>query len=54
MGIDHSNLKEETGGLVGFTGHEAFIAGMINLPLTIRTWPRVTTEIIQFLVVDIP
>ena len=53
MGIDSSNLKPYVGGLVSFTGHEAPIIG-IDLPLTLGTWPKTATEMVEFLVIDMP
>lgn len=54
MGSDRSNLKKETDGLVGFTSHEVSAIGTITLPLTIGTWTKVASEMIQFVVVDMP
>src|SRR3954465_7098718 len=54
MGIDSSNLKPCGGGLVSLTGHEGSIKGIISLPLTLGTWPRIATEMIEFLVIDMP
>src|SRR5204863_7532632 len=54
MEIDSSNLKPCVGGLVSFTGHEAPMIGIISLPLTLGTWPRTATEMVEFLVIDMP
>src|SRR4051812_29029643 len=54
MGIKASALKECIGGLVGFTGHEAPIVGILTLPMTLGEWPRAATEMIDFLVMDLP
>src|SRR3954464_12844124 len=54
MGIDSSNLKPCVEGLVSFTGHEAPIISIISLPLTLGIWPRIATEMIEFLVFDMP
>lgn len=40
--------------MIGFTWHEANVIGTITLPLTIGTWPRVATEMAQFLIVNMP
>src|SRR3954463_965673 len=54
MGIKTSALKECVGGLVGFTGHEAPIIGILTLPMTLGEWPRAATEMIDFLIMDLP
>ena len=54
MGIKANALKECVGGLVGFTGHEAPIVGILTLPMTLGEWPRAATEMIDFLVMDLP
>lgn len=38
MGINPKNLKPCSGGLVGFTGHETPLTGLITLPLSIGEW----------------
>src|SRR4051812_20323114 len=52
--IKANALKECVGGLVGFTGHEAPIVGILTLPMNLGEWPRATTEMIDFLVMDLP
>src|SRR4051812_24581242 len=54
MGIESSNLKPCVGGLESFMGHEAPIMGIISLPLALGTWPKIATEIVEFLVIDRP
>src|SRR3954462_7301101 len=54
MGIKTNDLKECVGGLVGFTGHEAPIVGILILPVTLGEWPKAATEMIDFLVMDLP
>ena len=54
IGIDHSNLKAEKRDLIGFSGDHSPIVGSIVLPMILGTPPRVATEIIEFLVIDMP
>src|SRR4051812_7877816 len=54
MGIDNSNLKPCVGRLVSFAGHEVPIIGIISLLLTLGTWPKAATEMVEFLVIDMP
>lgn len=39
---------------MSFTGHEAPITRMITLPVTIGEWLKVTTEMIDFMFMDLP
>lgn len=52
VGIDPQNLKPRTWVLVGFVGHEVPVVGMIAILLSIEEWPKVSTKIIDFLIVD--
>lgn len=47
------NLKHCTRGLIGFTGYEATLAGMISLSLTLDEWLKATTEIVDFLFIGL-
>lgn len=50
--IDDKNLKPCISGLINFTEHEAYIIGIVSLPHTLGTWPRATTEMVEFLVIN--
>src|SRR3954465_6329466 len=53
-GYKSQRLEGVCGGLVGFTGHEAPIVGILTLPMTLGEWPRTATEMIDFVVMDLP
>src|SRR4051812_48840431 len=52
--IKANAFKDCVGGLVGFTGHEAPIMGILTLPMTLGEWPRAAIEMIDFLLMDLP
>lgn len=52
MRIDSKNLKPCSRGLVRFTGHEIPKTRKISLPLSIREWPMISTDMVDFLVID--
>lgn len=54
MKIKPSSLKPCAGGLVSFTEHEAPIMGMVTPPMTIGEWPKATTEMVNFMIMDLP
>lgn len=54
MRIDPKNLKPYFKGIIGFTGHETLITGMMTLSLSLGEWPKVTTEMVELLVEDLP
>lgn len=54
MKIKPSNMKPCSWGLVGFTGQEVPITRRISLLLTLDEWPKATTEILDFVVMDLP
>lgn len=54
LGIDSKNLKPCSGGLVGFTSHKTLINKMITLPLSIGKWPKISIEMVDFMVVETP
>lgn len=54
MGLKDSNLKPVTTPLYGFTSDFVLPCGRINLPLTVEEFPRTSTIMIEFLVVDYP
>lgn len=37
-----------------FTAHKTLVAGMINLLLSIGEWPKISTKMINFLIIDVP
>lgn len=53
MGIKSRCLTPCVGDFVSFTGYEAPITGMTTLPLTLGEWPNMTTEMVDFLVMDL-
>lgn len=52
--IKPSNLKPSSGGLMGFTGYEVPITRMIILLLTVSKWSKTMTEMVNFLMMDLP
>ena len=49
-----SDLKEHYGSLIGFTGDQIPAIGKIDLRLTVGEYPRVTSNTVEFLVVQAP
>ena len=54
MGIDRDRIKPFTSPLVGFGGEQVFPVGIISLSLTAETTPKISTVMMDFLVVDRP
>ena len=52
MGIDRDRIKPFCSPFVGFGGEQVYPIGIISLPLTVRTAPKVSTVIMDFLMVD--
>lgn len=52
MRVKPSSLKSCAEDIMSFTRHEAPITWIITLPMIIGKWPKVTTKMIDFLVVD--
>ena len=54
MGIDRDRIKPFGFSLVGFSGEQVYLMRIISLPLTAGTAPKVSTIMVDFLVVDRP
>ena len=54
MGIDQDRIKPFGSPLVGFGGEQVYPMGIISLPLTAETATKVSTVMVDFLVVDRP
>jgi hypothetical protein len=54
MGIDHEMIKPFGSPLVGFGGEVVYPIGIISLSVTAGTMPRLSTVMIDFLVIDQP
>jgi hypothetical protein len=54
MGIDRDRIKPFGSPLVGFDEEHVYPMGIISLPLTVGTAPKVSTVMVDFLVVDRP
>ncbi|PON70461.1 hypothetical protein PanWU01x14_081300, partial [Parasponia andersonii] len=54
MGLNESDLKPAATPFYGFTGDSLMPMGMIELMVSIGTFPRVSSIMTQFLVVDCP
>ena len=54
MGIDRDRIKPFGFPLVGFGKEQVYPAGIISLPLMVGTAPKVSTVMVDFLVVDRP
>ncbi|PON38880.1 hypothetical protein PanWU01x14_309060 [Parasponia andersonii] len=54
MGLNESDLKPTVTPLYGFTGDRLMPMGMIELMVNVRTYPRVSKIMTQFLVVNCP
>jgi hypothetical protein len=54
MGIDHDRIKPFGSPLVGFGGEVVYPIGIIPLPVTAGIAPRLSTVMVDFLVIDRP
>ena len=54
MGIDRDRIKPFGSPLVGFSGEQVYPMGIISLPLIAGTASKVSTVMVDFLVVDRP
>ena len=54
MGINRDRIKPFGSPFVGFGGEQVYPVVIISLPLTARTAPKVSTVMVDFLVVDRP
>ena len=54
MGIDRDKIKPFGFPLVGFSGEQIYLMGIISLLLIVGTAPKVSTVMVDFLVVDRP
>jgi hypothetical protein len=54
MGIEREKIKPFGSPLVGFGGEQVQPMGIISLPVTVGTVPRLSTVMVDFLVVDRP
>jgi hypothetical protein len=54
MGIDRERIKPFGSPLVGFGGEVVYPLGIIPLPVTAGTTPRLSTVMVDFLVIDRP
>jgi hypothetical protein len=54
MGIDHERIKPFGSLLVGFGGEVVYPIGIIPLPVIAGTGPRLSTVMVDFLVIDRP
>ncbi|PON55571.1 Aspartic peptidase domain containing protein, partial [Parasponia andersonii] len=54
MGLNESDLKPAAAPLYGFTRDSLMPMGMIELMVSVGTFPRVSSIMTQFLVVDCP
>jgi ribonuclease HI len=54
MGIDRDRIKPFGSPLVGFGGEVVYPIGIIPLPVTVGTVPRLSTVMVDFLVIDRP
>jgi hypothetical protein len=54
MGIDRERIKPFGSPLVRFGGEVVYLIGIIPLPVTARTAPRLSTVMVDFLVIDRP
>jgi hypothetical protein len=54
MGIDRERIKPFGFPLVGFGGEVVYPIGIISLPVTVGTTPRLSTVMVDFLVIDRP
>jgi hypothetical protein len=54
MGIDRERIKPFGSPLVGFGGEVVYPIGIIPLPVTAETTPRLSTVMVDFLVIDWP
>jgi hypothetical protein len=54
MGIDRDRIKPFGSPLVGFSGEQVQPVGIMSLPVTVETAPKLSTVMMDFLVVDRP
>jgi hypothetical protein len=54
MGIDRERIKPFGSPLVGFGGEVVYLIGIISLLVTAGTTPRLSTMMVDFLVIDRP
>jgi hypothetical protein len=54
MKIDRNRVIPARHSLVGFTGEQVLPLGSIELPVTTRTYPRQSTIMVRFLIIDRP
>jgi hypothetical protein len=54
MGIDCDRIKPFGSSLVGFGREVVYLIGIIPLPVTVGTAPRLSTVMVDFLVIDQP
>ena len=54
MGIDRDRIKPFGCPLMGFGGEQVYPVGIISLPLMAGTAPKVSTVMVDFLVIDRP
>ena len=52
MGIDRDKIKPYSSPLIEFGRKQIYLVGIIPLPVTARTTPRLSTVMVDFLVVD--
>ena len=52
MGLSESELSPATFPLYGFTGDHVIPIGIVKLTMTVGEHPRVSTVVVEFLVVD--
>ncbi len=54
MKLDKEKMRPMEAPLVGFTGYKICPVCLVTLPITIGTYPKQVSKIVDFLVVDCP
>ena len=54
MKFDKGKLRPMEAPLVGFTGDKVCLVGIVTLPITVGTYPKLVSKIVDFLVVNCP
>ena len=52
MKLDKDKLQPMVASLVGFTGDKVFLVGIVTLPITVGTYPKVVSKTVDFLAVN--
>jgi hypothetical protein len=54
MKFDKGKLQPMEAPLVGFTGDKVCLVGIVTLPITVGTYSKLVSKIVDFLVVNCP